>query len=93
MENPELVGVVRESLFELAAWLRSHQLKLLGAVALVALGWVLGLLMRAIVSRLLHALGRMVPGRSGLLQVPPSRDSKSVVAPGPADRRPGTRNR
>ncbi|MBA3949431.1 MAG: mechanosensitive ion channel [Acidobacteria bacterium] len=63
MENPELVGVIRESLFELAAWLRSHQLKLLGAVALLALGWGLGLVMRAIVSRVLHAIGRMVPGR------------------------------
>ena len=63
MENFELVAVVRESLNELAAWLRSHQLKLLGAVALVVLGWVIGLLMRAVVSRLLHALGRMVPGR------------------------------
>lgn len=63
MENFELVGVVRESLTELAAWLRGHQLKLVGAVALVLLGWVIGLLMRAVVSRLLHALGRMVPGR------------------------------
>ena len=63
MENPELIGVVRESLNELVAWVRGHQLNLLGAAALLALGWVLGLLMRAIVSRLLHALGRMVPGR------------------------------
>jgi small-conductance mechanosensitive channel len=63
VENPELVGVVRESLNELVAWVRGHQLNLLGAAALLALGWVLGLLMRAIVSRLLHALGRMVPGR------------------------------
>ena len=63
MENPELVGVVRESLNELVAWVRGHQLNLLGAAALLALGWALGLLMRAIVSRLLHALGRMVPGR------------------------------
>lgn len=63
MENPELIGVVRESLNELVAWLRSHQLNLLGAAALLALGWGIALLMRAIVSRLLHALGRMVPGR------------------------------
>lgn len=63
MDNPELIGVVRESLNELVAWVRGHQLNLLGAAALLALGWVLGLLMRAIVSRLFHALGRMVPGR------------------------------
>lgn len=63
MENPELVGVVRESLNELVAWVRGHQLNLLGAAALLALGWAIGLLMRAIVSRLFHALGRMVPGR------------------------------
>ncbi|HUP65596.1 MAG TPA: mechanosensitive ion channel domain-containing protein [Thermoanaerobaculia bacterium] len=63
MKNSDLVVVVRESLNELAVWLQAHQLKLLGALALLVLGWVLALLMRALVSRLFRALGRIVPGR------------------------------
>lgn len=63
MENPELVVAIRESLSELVAWLRTHQLKLLSAAVLLALGWLVGILMRVVVSRLLRALGRMVPGR------------------------------
>ena len=63
MENPELVVVVRESLAELSNWLRTHQLKLLSAAVLLALGWLLGLLMRVVVSRLFRALGRVLPGR------------------------------
>lgn len=63
MEDPALVTAVRESLAELLVWLRAHQLNLLGAAALLALGWMLGLLVRVLVARLFHALGRMVPGR------------------------------
>ncbi len=63
MENPDLVAAVRDSLADLEAWLRIHQVKLLGAVALLALGWLLGLFLRAVVSRLIRALGRMVPER------------------------------
>lgn len=63
MEDPAFVTAVRESLAELLAWLRAHQLNLLGAAALLALGWLLGLLVRVLVARLFHALGRMVPGR------------------------------
>ena len=63
MENLELVAAVRESLTELATWGRAHQVKLLGAVALLILGWLLALLMRAVVSRLVRALGRIVPDR------------------------------
>ena len=63
MENSDLVAVVRESLNELAIWLQTHQMKLLGALALLILGWVLALLMRALVSRIFRALGRIVPGR------------------------------
>ncbi|HVS32979.1 MAG TPA: mechanosensitive ion channel domain-containing protein [Thermoanaerobaculia bacterium] len=63
VENPDLVAAVRDSLADLEAWLRLHQVKLLGAVALLALGWLLGLFLRAVVSRLIRALGRMVPER------------------------------
>ena len=63
MENPDLVVAVRESLVELSTWLRAHQLKLLSAAVLLALGWVVGLLMRAVVSRIFRALGRVMPGR------------------------------
>ncbi len=70
MDYPQLVAVVRESLNELVAWVRSHQLNLLGAALLVALGWVLGLLMRALVARVLRALGRMLPGHLRLRGLP-----------------------
>lgn len=63
MENPELVAAVSDSLNELGTWLRVHQAKLLGAAALLALGWLLALLLRALVSRLFRALGRMLPER------------------------------
>ncbi|HUF27384.1 MAG TPA: mechanosensitive ion channel domain-containing protein [Gemmatimonadaceae bacterium] len=63
MENPELVGAMRESLPELAAWFRVHQMKLLGAAVLLAAGLLLGLLLREVVSRLIRAVGRIVPER------------------------------
>lgn len=63
MENAELVTAVRESLSQLVAWLRIHQANLLGAVALLLLGWLLAWLMRAVVSRLFRALGRIMPDR------------------------------
>ncbi|HEX6323888.1 MAG TPA: mechanosensitive ion channel domain-containing protein [Vicinamibacterales bacterium] len=63
MENSELIAALRESLNGVAAWLRAHQLNLVGAAALLVLGWLVALAMRLLVSRLLQALGRMVPGR------------------------------
>lgn len=70
MDYPNLAAVVRESLSELAAWIRGHQLNLLGAALLLVLGWVLGLVMRALVARLLQALGRMMPGHLRLRGLP-----------------------
>ncbi|HVR44649.1 MAG TPA: mechanosensitive ion channel domain-containing protein [Thermoanaerobaculia bacterium] len=63
MRDSELFSAVRESLMELVAWLGAHQGKLLSAAVLLALGWLLGVLMRAVVSKGLRALGRVVPGR------------------------------
>lgn len=63
MENLELVDAARESLTGVADWLRLHQGKLLGAAALLILGWILALLLRAVVSRLFGAIGRMLPER------------------------------
>ncbi len=63
MENPELVTAVRESLTQFVAWLRIHQANLLGAAALLLLGWLVAWLMRAVVSRLFRALGRIMPDR------------------------------
>jgi small-conductance mechanosensitive channel len=61
--NPELVGAMRESLPELAVWFRTHQVNIFGAIALLAVGLLLGLLLRKIVAKLVRALGRMVPER------------------------------
>jgi small-conductance mechanosensitive channel len=70
VDYPNLAAVVRESLGELAAWIRGHQLNLLGAALLLVLGWVLGLVMRALVARLLRALGRMMPGHLRMRGLP-----------------------
>ena len=63
MENFELVAALREALTQLTGWLRAHQVKLLSAAALLLLGWLLALLLRAVVARLFRALRRIVPER------------------------------
>ncbi|HUP47492.1 MAG TPA: mechanosensitive ion channel domain-containing protein [Thermoanaerobaculia bacterium] len=82
MENLDLVAAVRDSLADLETWLRLHQVKLFGAVALLLLGWLLGLLLRAVVSRLFRALGRIVPDRllrHGLPRPPLKREISDIV--------------
>ena len=63
MDNLELIPALREALYEVGAWFRAHQVNLVGALALLVLGWAVGQLMRLVVSRLFRALGRMLPGR------------------------------
>lgn len=63
MENFELVGAVREALAELGGWFRVHQVNLMAAAALLLLGWILAVLLRAVVARLLKAVQRIVPER------------------------------
>ena len=63
MGYSELMTAVGNSLQELSGWLRLHQGRLLGAAALLLLGWVLAVLLRTVVARLFRALARMVPER------------------------------
>lgn len=63
MDNPDLIALVRDSFANLAMWLRAHQPRLVGAAVLLGAGWVIAALMRMVASRLVHAAGRMVPGR------------------------------
>ena len=82
MENIDVVAAMRDSLTELNGWLRVHQGKLLGAAALLLLGWLLALLLRAFVSRLFRALGRIVPERlfrHGLPRQPLKREVSDVL--------------
>jgi small-conductance mechanosensitive channel len=82
MDYSQLLGGVRDSFTELAGWFRAQQPKLLGAVALLLFGWLLALLMRLLASRVVHALGRMVPGRvlrRGLPQITIERQVSDVV--------------
>jgi small-conductance mechanosensitive channel len=48
---------------ELVLWLRSQQPRLLSAAALLVVGWLLALMLRLLASRLVHALGKIVPKR------------------------------
>ena len=82
MDYSELMALVRDSLAELTAWLRVQQPRLLGALALLAFGWVLAFVMRLLASRLVHALGKMVPGRMlrrGLPQITIERQVSDVI--------------
>lgn len=63
MDYSQLIAGMRESVTELSAWLRIQQPKLIGASTLLLVGWLLALLLRLVATRLIHALGRMVPGR------------------------------
>jgi small-conductance mechanosensitive channel len=82
MDYSELMALVRDSLAELTAWLRVQQPRLLGALALLAFGWLLAFVMRLLASRLVHALGKMVPGRMlrrGLPQITIERQVSDVI--------------
>jgi small-conductance mechanosensitive channel len=82
MDYSELVAGVRESFAGLLAWLRVHQPRLAGAAGLLVAGWLLALLMRMLASRLITALGRMVPHRMlrrGLPQVTIERQVSDVI--------------
>jgi small-conductance mechanosensitive channel len=63
MDYSQILAGVRESFAELFTWLRIQQPRLLGALALLVVGWLLALLLRLLASRLVHGLGKMVPGR------------------------------
>ena len=82
MDYSELMALVRDSLAELTAWLRVQQPRLLGALALLAFGWLLAFVMRLLASRLVHALGKMVPGRMlrrGLPQITIERQVSDII--------------
>jgi small-conductance mechanosensitive channel len=63
MDYAQLMAGVRDSLAELAAWLRAEQPKLIGAAVLLAVGWGLAVVMRMLASRVVQTLSLMVPGR------------------------------
>ena len=82
MDYSELVAGVRESLAGLLAWLRVQQPRLAGAAGLLVVGWLFALLMRMLASRLITALGRMVPQRMlrrGLPQLTIERQVSDII--------------
>jgi small-conductance mechanosensitive channel len=82
MDYSELMALVRDSFAELTAWLRVQQPRLLGALALLAFGWLLAFVMRLLASRLVHAVGKMVPGRMlrrGLPQITIERQVSDII--------------
>lgn len=78
MDYAQLFAGVRDSFTELAGWLRAQQPRLVGAAALLAVGWLLAILTRILASRLTQAVGRMVPG--GILRrgLPPPTIARQV---------------
>jgi hypothetical protein len=78
MDYAQLIAAVRDSFTELAAWLRTQQPRLLGAAALLAVGWLLAILTRILASRLTQALARVVPGRLLRRGLPPPTIARQV---------------
>lgn len=82
MDFYDLMAGVRDSFSDLAGWLRIQQPKLAAAAALLLVGWLLALALRLIASRLVHALGRMVPGailRRGLPEPTIERQVSDII--------------
>jgi len=82
MDYSELVAGLRDSFTGLLAWLRVQQPRLAGAAGLLMVGWLLALLMRMLASRLITALGRMVPQRMlrrGLPQLTIERQVSDII--------------
>jgi len=82
MDYSELVAGVRDSLASVLEWLRARQPGIAGAAALMVIGWLLAMLMRLLASRLVRALGRMVPQRMlrrGLPQLTMERQVSHVI--------------
>ena len=82
MDYSQVMAGVRDSFTDLIAWLRVQQPKLLGAAALLAFGWVLAVVMRLLASRLVHAVGRLVPRhllRRGLPQSTIERHVSDII--------------
>jgi small-conductance mechanosensitive channel len=82
MDFFELLAGVRDSFSDLAGWIRLQQPRLVAAAVLLAIGWALAMLLRLLTSRLVHALGRMVPGavlRRGLPQPTIERQVSDII--------------
>lgn len=82
MDYPQLMAGLRDSFTDLVLWLRAQQPRLIAAASLLLFGWLLALLLRLVVSRLVHAAGRMVPGRllrRGLPQATLERQVSDVI--------------
>jgi hypothetical protein len=82
MDYTLLTTTLRDLLANLGAWLQLQQPRLLSAAALVAIGVLLALLLRGLASRVIRALGRMIPGqmlRRGLPQPTIERQVSDIV--------------
>jgi small-conductance mechanosensitive channel len=82
MDYSQVVAGVRDSFSDVIAWLRVQQPRLFGAAALLVVGWVLALVLRLLASRVVHALGRLVPRhllRRGLPQSTLDRQVSDIV--------------
>ncbi len=63
MQETELSTNVKSSLASLGDWFTAHQPRLLAALALLVVGWLLALLLKALAVRLVRGVERIVPAR------------------------------
>lgn len=63
MQETELSTNVKSSLSSLGDWFNTHQPRLLAALALLVVGWLLALLLKMLAVRLVRGIERIVPGR------------------------------
>ena len=82
MDYTLLTTTLRDLLGNIGAWLQLQQPRLLSAAALLAVGVLLALLLRGLASRIVRALGRMLPGpmlRRGLPQPTIERQVSDII--------------
>lgn len=82
MQQAEVTTPVRNSATELGEWFVAHRSRLVVALVLLALGWLLAVLLRALAVRLVRAIERVMPGRaarSGLPRLTAERHVSDVV--------------
>jgi small-conductance mechanosensitive channel len=82
MQQSEPTSLLRGSLADVGQWFVAHRSSILAALALLVVGWLLALLLRALAVRIIRAVERIVPGhavRGGLPRLTPERHVADIV--------------
>jgi small-conductance mechanosensitive channel len=82
MQQTDVTTPVRDSMTDLGEWFVAHRSRLVAALVLLALGWLLAIVLRALAVRLVRGIERIMPGRAfrgGLPRLTPERHVSDVV--------------